>query len=158
MQVKLSLFPFKAKFIGVALMVLAIPFAYLYFFGGRPDAFNIKVFAVVTTYLETRYFVISQTNALDELAAIFFISGITLFSFSKERFEKEHYESLRTKALINALFLTILLLLISFLFFYGLAILIVTFSIFIVFLLTYNIFFRFFLLQNQNFQLTSKEK
>ena len=150
MQIKLSLFPFKAKFIGVILMVLSIPFAYLYFFGGKPDAFNIKVFAIVTTYLKTRYFVISQTNALDEIAAIFFILGITLFSFSKERFEKEHYESLRTKALINALFLTILLLLISFLFFYGLAILIVTFSIFIVFLFTYNMFFRIYLLQDRN--------
>lgn len=158
MQVKLSLFPFKAKFIGVALMVLAIPFAYLYFFGGRPDAFNIKVFAIVTTYLETRYFVVSQTNALDELAAIFFISGITLFSFSKEKIEKEHYESLRTKALINALFLTILLLLISFVFFYGLTILVVIFSIFIVFLLMYNIFFRFYLLQNRDFQLTIKKE
>ena len=153
MELKLSLFPFKAKFLGLALMVLALPFAYLYFWGGKPEIFNIKIFAVVTTYFETRYFVISQTNALDELAAIFFILGITLFSFSKEKFEKAHYELLRTKALVNALFLTILFWLVSFLFVYGMAIFFVSFLIFIVFLITYNIFFQFYLLQNRNFQL-----
>jgi len=157
MDYKLSLFPFKAKFIGLALIVLSLPFAYLYFWGGKPEIFNIKIFAVVTTYLETRYFVISQTNILDELAAIFFILGITLISFSKEKCEKEYFELLRVKALVKALYLTILFWLISFLFVYGMAIFIVCFLIFIIFLLTYNILFRIYLRQDFNSQSNGKK-
>lgn len=157
MDYKLSLFPFKAKFMGLALMVLSLPFAYLYFWGGKPEIFNIKIFAVVTTYLETRYFVISQTNILDELAAIFFILGISLFSFSKEKCEKEYFELLRVKALVKALYITILFWLISFLFVYGMAIFIVCFLIFIIFLLTYNILFRIYLRQDFNSQSNGKK-
>jgi len=124
-SLKLSLFPYKAKFIGFTLLFLAVPFAYLYFWGGKPEIFNVKVFAVVTTYLETRYFTLSQTNALDELAAICFIIGLTLISFSKQRNEKEYYELLRLKALVNALFLTIIFWVVSFIFIYGLIIIMV---------------------------------
>lgn len=157
MNFTLSLFPFKAKYLGLALMVLALPFAYLYFWGGKPEIFSVKTFAVVTTYLETRYFVISQTNILDELAAVLFILGITLISFSKERSEKVHYELLRTKALVNALFITIIFWIISFLLIYGMAIFIVCFLIFIIFLLTYNILFQSYLHQNRNSQLNARE-
>lgn len=150
MEHRLSIFPFKAKFLGLAFMVLSFLFAYLYFWGGKPDIFNIKVFAIVTTYLETRYFVLSQTNILDELAAILFISGIALFSFSKERNEKEHFETLRIRAFINAMHVTIAFWLISFLFIYGMAIFIVSFLILIIFLLMYNIFFRYYLQKNKN--------
>ena len=156
MEYKLSLFPFKAKFLGLALMLLALPFAYLYFWGGKPEIFNIKIFAVVTSYFETKYFVISQTNALDELAAIFFILGITLFSFSKEKFEKKHYELLRTKALINALYLTILLWIFSFLFIYGKIIFLVSFLIFLIFLFIYNLLFQYYLLKSRNSQINIK--
>lgn len=123
-------------------MVLALPFAYLYFWGGRPEIFNVPIFAVVTAYAETRYFVIAETNVLDELAAIFFIVGISFFSFSKEKFEKEYFENLRLKALVKALYLTILMWIISFGLIYGRAIFAVNFSIFIVFLVAYNILFR----------------
>jgi len=145
MEHRLSIFPFKAKFFGLAFLVLSVPFAYLYFWGGKPEIFNVKIFAFVTTYLETRYFVVSQTNILDELAAILFISGIVLVSFSKEKIEKEHYETLRIKALINAMYVTIAFWLFSFLFIYGMAIFIVSFFVFIIFLIMYNMFFRYYL-------------
>lgn len=148
-ELKLSLFPFKAKFLGLVFVFLSVPFAYLYFWGGKPEIFNIKIFAVVTTYLETRYFVISQTNMLDELAAILFISGIALISFSKEKNEKAHFEPLRIKALVKAMYFTIAFWLLSFLFIYGMAIFIVSFLVFIVFLFTYNLLFRFYLLKDK---------
>src|SRR5690606_28647595 len=107
MNSTLSVFPYKAKFLGLGLMVLAMPFAYLYFWGGKPDIFNFKTFAFITTYLETRYFVMSQTNILDELSAVLFLSGISLVSFSKEKNEKQEFDILRSKALANSVFITI---------------------------------------------------
>ena len=148
-ELQLSLFPFKAKFLGLAFVVLALPFAYLYFFGGKPEIFNVKIFAIVTTYLETRFFVVSQTNILDELAAILLISGVALISFSKEKNEKEHFDFLRIKALVNAMYFTIAFWLFSFLLIYGMAIFIVSFLVFIVFLLAYNSLFRFYLLKDK---------
>jgi hypothetical protein len=148
-DIKLTIFPFRTKFLGLALMILALPFAYLYFWGGKPELFNIKIFAVVTTYQETRFFVVSQTNILDELAAILFIFGIALISFSKEKNEKQHFETFRIKALINATYFTIVFWLLSFIFIYGMAIFIVSIFVFIVFLLSYNLLFRYYLLKDK---------
>ena len=142
---RLAIFPYRAKYLGLAFIIIAIPFTYLYFLGGKPDVFNIKTFAFVTTYSETRFFVWSQTNILDELAAIFFISGLSLISFSKERLEKADYEPLRMKALVRALQVSIVLLLVAFLVVYGVAIFIVCFFIFLLYILIYNVLFRFYL-------------
>ena len=142
---RLAIFPYRAKYLGLAFVIIAIPFAYLYFYGGKPDIFNIKIFAFVTTYSETRYFVWSQTNILDELAAIFFISGLSLISFSLERSEQTYYHELRLKALVRALQVSIILLLVSFLVVYGVAIFIVCFLVFFLFILIYNTLFRFYL-------------
>lgn len=149
MHSKLSVFPFKAKFLGLILMVLAVPFAYLYFWGGKPDIFNFKTFAFVTTYLKTQYFVVSQTNILDELAAVLFLAGISLVSFSKEKNEKPHFDILRSKALVNAVFIAIVLWMASFLLIYGMAIFVVSFVIFVIFLIVYNLLFRLYLLKNK---------
>lgn len=145
----LSKFPFQTKRIGITLMLLSIPFAYLYFWGGRPEAFNIKVFAIVSQYLETRYFVLAQTNVLDELAATLLTLGVALFSFSKEKKEEAHFEELRIKALINALFFSIIFWLLSFLFVYGMAIVIISVFIFLLFLLVYNLLFRIYLYKHR---------
>lgn len=148
-EFNLSIFSFRTKYLGLVLIFLAFPFAYLYFWGGKPEIFNIKIFAIVTTYLETRFFVVSQTNILDELAAILFILGIALISFSKEKNEKHYFETLRIKALINAMYFTIIFWLLSFIFIYGMAIFIVSIFVFIVFLLSYNMLFRYYLLNDK---------
>ncbi len=145
----LSVFNYRMKFLGLAFILFSIPFAYLYFWGGRPDFFQIKVFAIVSKYMNTRYFVIAQTNILDELAAILFLSGLALISFSKERKEEDHFEKLRIKALINSLYITIGFWLLSFLFVYGMSIIFVSVFVFVLFLVTYNILFRLYLTRNK---------
>lgn len=142
---KLAIFPAWTKYLGMVLILLAIPFAYVYFFEGKPDILNIKTFAFVTTYSETRYFVWSQTNATDELAAIFFISGISLLTFSKEKNEKPSYDTLRLKALVQAFKISIVTLLLSFLVIYGIAIFIVCSILFLIFIVLYNVIFRYYI-------------
>lgn len=146
---KLAIFPYYTKYLGLALVILAIPCAYLYFFGGKPDIFNIKTFAFVTTYAETRYFVWSQTNILDELAAMFLILGLSFISFSNERIEKPNYEALRLKALVGAFKTSIVLLLVAFLVVYGVAIFIVCFLNFFILIAIYTVLFRFYLFQDR---------
>ena len=145
MEYKIPLLPAKAKYIGWALIAIAAVFAYLYFFGGKPDFFKVKVFALASLYLEKTYCAIIQTNLLDELAAVLFIAGWTISAFSKEKDEKEEYNSLRVKALIHSLFFTLGLWALAFLLIYGMFIFFVSIVMFIVFLLGYILLFRIYI-------------
>ena len=149
MEIKLNLFPHKMKYIGFMCLLLAFPFAYLYFWGGRPEFFNTKVFALITVYLETRYLVIAQTNILDELAAILVITGVALISFSKEKVELEVYTAMRVKAIVNSVFITLAIWVLCFLLIYGMAIILCSSLMFFVFLLSYNLIFRFYLFRER---------
>ncbi|MFH0762243.1 MAG: hypothetical protein V2A67_12140 [Bacteroidota bacterium] len=135
-------FPFRAKIISIFLILPGLFFGYLYFFGGRPTFFETPVFAVVTTYMENRFFVLARTNILDELFAILCISGLALFVFSKERTEREDYDQLRAKALIRSVYITLIFWLASFLLVFGWAIFLVSTLLFIVFLIIYYVTFR----------------
>lgn len=123
-------------------------FAYLYFWGGRPECFNIKTFAIVSAYLETRYFVIAQTNILDELAAILFLTGIVALSFSKLKAEKPEYTLLRVKALFYSVFITSVFAILSFLLVFGMAIFLISSSLFLFYLISYNVLFYYFIFRN----------
>ncbi len=136
------LFPYKARIIGALLILPGLFFGYLYFFGSRPTFFETKVFAIVTTYMENRFFVIAKTNLLDELFSIFCISGLTLLVFSREKREKDGYDLIRAKALIKAVYIALGIWLCSFLLIFGWAIFVVSTLLFIIFLITYYVVFR----------------
>lgn len=143
------LLPNKMRFVAIVLLISAVLCAYLYFWGGKPEFFNIKIFAIVSVYLETRYFVMAQTNILDELAAILFLAGIVAFSFSKLKTEKPEYYLFRIKALFYSVFIASGFWILSFLLIYGMAIFLITSGIFIFYLISYNTLFYYFILKNK---------
>jgi hypothetical protein len=108
--------------LGYVLILLSIASAWLYFWGGKPSFFNVKTFAFVSVYLEKKYFEVIKTNLLDEMAAILLICGIAAICFSKEKKEKPVYNILRANAMFKAVVFTVLLLVFSILFVYGIAI------------------------------------
>ncbi|MHC1706715.1 MAG: hypothetical protein AB9842_04225 [Bacteroidales bacterium] len=144
-ELKIPLFPYYLKYFGLIFIILGILAGYLYFFGGKPTFFESKVFALVTAYLKTRYFVIIQTNLLDEMAAIFLVSGLGLISFSKEKHEKPEYQSLRFLAMLWAAYCSIILWILVFMFFYGYMIFMISPIVFICFFIFYNILFRYYI-------------
>ncbi len=148
MQPKIFLFPYRSKFYGLLLILISLVFAWMYFRGGKPEFFNIRIFAIVSAYLETRYFVWAQTNILDELAAVFLIAGTTIISFSKEKNESESMNLFRTKALYHSLLLTLALWILCIFLIYGLAIFIVSSGVLILYLINYNLLFRYYLYKN----------
>lgn len=149
-KIEMCFFSYRIRFLGLALIIVSFPFAYLYFWGGRPEFFNVKIYALVSAYLETRYFVVAQTNILDEVAAVFFIAGLTLFSFSKERKEKVLYNNFRVKALFRAVLVTSIFWMLGFLLIYGMAIFIISSFVFIFYLICYNIIFRYYIYRDSN--------
>lgn len=143
------LLPYKMRFVAALLLIGAAICAYLYFWGGRPEFFNIKIFAIISVYLETRYFVFAQTNILDELAAILLLAGIVAFSFSKLKTEKPEYQLFRIKALVYSVFIASAFWILSFLLIYGMAIFLITSGIFIFYLISYNTLLYYFILKNK---------
>lgn len=141
----MPLFPYYTRFIGITCIFAGTIAGYLYFFGGKPEFFECKVFAFVSAYVRTRYFVVIQTNLLDEIAAIGIIAGVVLVSFSREKYEKEEYQSLRLHAMIRAVYISILLWTLLFLLFYGYIIFLLAPMVFVCFFIFYNILFRYYL-------------
>lgn len=142
---QLPLLPYRFRYVGFLLIILSFGAAYLYFWGGRPAFFEIPVFAIVTSYVETRWMVIAQTNALDEIAVVFGILGLLFVGFSREKQEKTGYNPLRVKAIFYSVYIAAGLWILVYLTIFGWPIIVISATIFILFLLTYIITFRFLL-------------
>jgi hypothetical protein len=111
------LLPYPWKYSGILLILLGIVFSILYiWFDFR---FSLPVFAVFSSFMETKMFVVFNTNFADELIMLLFVTGFSLIVFSKEKNESQNLDFMRSKALIKALISNNILLLFSILFVYG---------------------------------------
>lgn len=138
----LPLLPNKIRYLGYPLIFISLFAAYLYFWGGRPVLFEIPVFAIVTSYAETRWLVLAETNALDEIAIIFALLGLLIIGFSRDKNENKNKNKSRITAIYYAVYITIALWIILYVIIYGWPIIVVSSSIFIVFLTIYILLFR----------------
>ena len=144
----IPLFPNPCRRVGYLFLLIAFAAAYLYFWGGRPSFFEVPVFAIITSYAETRWFVLAQTNLLDEMANLFLISGLVMIAFSKELHETDAIQACRIRALFYAVYITSALWIVIYLTVYGWPIVIVSATIYILFLVIFIIIFRVLLLKN----------
>lgn len=111
------LLPYRWKFAGYFLTFAGSIMAALYlWFDFR---FSAPVFALVSSFLETRMFVSFRTNIADELILVLLISGIGLIAFTEEKTESEIPESVRSGAMAKAIVSNYIFLLFSVLFVYG---------------------------------------
>jgi hypothetical protein len=143
---KKFLLPHYCKTIGTILVLIGIVFSVLYL---KFDFnYTTSVFAVLSIYLENQFFVITQTNIIDEITLILFVVGFGLIVFSKEKNEAEYLNALREKAVTNAIIVNTFFILFSILFIYGGGFLgILGFNLFSVFIF-YLIFFYLSLKKN----------
>ena len=146
----LPLLPNRIRLGGIIMIVIGMISGYLYYFGGKPDFFVFRIFAIVTSYAETRYWVNAQTNLLDEFAAVLLIAGLSFLVFSKEKSEDEETGIIRTKSFLYAAYFTITVWLVSFFFVYGWAIFIFSSFIFPTYLLSNLIIFRYMIFKNRH--------
>lgn len=151
----LPLLPYRFRFVGYALILLSFGAAYLYFWGGRPAFFEVPVFAIITSYVETRWFVLAQTNLLDEMAVVFAILGLLCVGFSKEKKESKQLDRIRGRALLNSVYIISVVWIVLYLTIFGWPMIIVSATIFMVFLATYIIVFR---LQSRNLTKTGNQE
>jgi hypothetical protein len=140
------LLPYTWKFPGMLLILSGLVLAILYiWFDFR---FTMRVFAVFSSFMETKMFTTFNTNFADELIMLVLICGFGLLVFSKEKDESERLDLIRNKAWVKAVISNNLLLLLSVLFVYGSGFI----TILVVNLFSLPIFYLcfFYLLKNRN--------
>jgi hypothetical protein len=111
------LLPYHWKFTGIFLSLSGIVLAIFYiWFDFR---FTMPVFAVYSSFLETKMFTTFNTNYADDLILILLLSGFTLIVFTKERIESEKIALSRAKAVTFAFISNFIFLMFSILFIFG---------------------------------------
>ena len=111
--------------------------------------FDIKTFAIYSTYLQTKFFSIIDNHFTEELGGLLLFLGLTFVVLSKEKDEKPELNELRFKAFILCFYTSSFLIIFSILFVFGIAFVkIILFYLPIPFLVYYSIF-KFFLLKSR---------
>lgn len=114
--------PHKFKKVGYFLLVPSLLLGvYLMIFNPETLDFNAKMFVFLSEEFlsEPIYFRITEVPVINTLAGSLFIIGCLLVGFSKEKVEDEYIKSLRLSSLQWAVLINYLLLLVAFLFIYG---------------------------------------
>lgn len=114
---KSFMLPYSWKFPGLFLTFSGLLLAILYiWFDFR---FTLPVFAVFSSFMETKMFETFTTNFADELIMILFVCGFGFIVFSKEKVEYQNLNYVRYKAIAKAAVANNIFLLFSILFVYG---------------------------------------
>lgn len=116
------LFKHKYQIIGYLCLIPAILiFIAKYIFKLELEFLYVPVFAIQSTFFETKYFFWMQSNISEELFAIFLIIGFTLIALSEEKEETVENNTFRLKAFSLAVMINSIFLIFGMVFFYGLS-------------------------------------
>uniref|UniRef100_A0A832DJ75 Uncharacterized protein n=1 Tax=Ignavibacterium album TaxID=591197 RepID=A0A832DJ75_9BACT len=116
------LLPHKINFVGIVLFLLGLVAAYLRFYAGlKPSYLTVPVFAVYSSFLETKTFQIITNNISEEIAALLLLIGLLAINFSKEAIENEKVNSIRLLSFASSVLLNTIILILCVLFIYGFA-------------------------------------
>jgi len=137
---ELYCFPYKYRIIGWILLFAGMVMAVFYlFFDFR---FSMPVFAIYSSFFETKYLTVFQTNFADELTLLLLIGGFFILVFTRETTNDTLQESAKSKAIFKALYYNSILLMLSILFVFGqgfIGVLVLNiFSIFVLYLIFYR--------------------
>lgn len=111
------LLPHRFRWAGLACLVAGMAALVIYqWFDFR---IMMPVFAVFSSFLQTKYFTVIQTNAADEIMLLLLLAGLFILSFTREKNESGDMDRIRARALALAFMTNTALLLFAVLFFYG---------------------------------------
>lgn len=156
---KLPLLPYTFKpagylFILPGLFLLTIRFYY----DIKLDLFNIKTFAIYSTYLETKYFSIIDNHFTEEIGGFLLILGLSFIILSKEKYEKHTINELRLKAFILSFYINFVFQIVIVLFVFGIAFIKLILVGLLLPFLTYYFIFKYFLFKNRNYFVSNKNE
>lgn len=116
-----------------------------FYFGIKPEWLNRKVFALYSSYLETKKMQVISNQLLEELAAFLLLAGLMMLAFSREKKETELTGHLRLKSFLLATYITAAVYVAGLFLLYGLSFMVYMLVVPFLFLAVYIIIFRVFL-------------
>ena len=137
----IKLLSYKYKIVGLFCVGCAIALTFVYFnYGWR---ISIPVFAIFSSYLETKVFATFKTNVIDEIILLLYVVGFFLISFTKEKDEKRCLKVVRRRALNKTIFAYLVWLLVTVSFVFGNAYIVTLILNLIIPFLFYLVFFYY---------------
>jgi len=135
----ISLLPYTFKTLGwIILLPTTILSLFVIAYDYSFDWLNIKTFS----FIDDGFGIAAETNLTNTILGSLFIIGALFVSFSKEKIEDEYISSLRLSSLMWAVFINYAILLVCFLFVYGLNFLDIMvynmFTVLIIFILRFH--------------------
>jgi len=114
------LLPKGLRPLGFILAAAGIILAFIrFYFGYKPELLKRNVLAIYSHYLDLKFMQVIKNQLIEEVAGIFFMLGIFLIAFTKEKDENEKTNEIRLRAFFIAAYLNVLFVLISLLFTFG---------------------------------------
>ena len=92
-----------------------------FYYGIKPAILDFKVFAISSSFFQTKNFAIINNNFSEEITALLLLSGLFFIAFSREKTETLDVQNIRLKSLLYATILNSLLLIASLFFVFGLS-------------------------------------
>lgn len=117
---KKILLPYKYRFVGYAFLLIGLAIVYVRFYLGiKPGFLTLPVFAIYSSFLETKTFQFITNNIAEEISSVFILAGLILIGFSEIKSENENTNLIRFKSLIYSVYLNTFLLFLTTIFVYG---------------------------------------
>lgn len=137
------LLPKSFRPVGWLFVFLGIVFAVFRFhYGMKPEFLEIKVFAVYSSFLQTKYFTFITNNYSEEVVGLLLFIGLLFIAFSKEKDENEEVMLLRLRSLFLSVYINSVILILSLLFVFGLGFVKVLvlnmFSVFVIYIIVFR--------------------
>lgn len=129
-----------------------------FYFDIKPSFFDIKTFALYSTYLQTKYFSVIENHFTEEIGGFLIFLGFAFIILSIEKDEKPEFNEIRLKAFFITFYANYLFLIISILFVFGIAFIKVIMIGLLLPSLVYFCLFKYFLWRfRKNLKLKSNE-
>ncbi len=138
------LLPYKYKYLAYSSFVLGlILFVIRFIYGIKLEILNWKVFAIYSSFFDTKIFSIVQNNMSEEITLFFLLIGINFLIITREKKEFLELQFLRLKIFVISLIINLAIMLIANFTIYGLAFLWITFFSLVSFQIIYVLIFQF---------------
>jgi hypothetical protein len=116
------LLPRNFRFVGIFFLILGVTIGVARFkFGFKPDMLDFKMFAIYSSYLESKYMELVRNNLGEELTGLLILTGLFFVAFSRELEESEITRTLRLKAFMLSAYVNYFYLLTALFFTFGFA-------------------------------------
>ena len=145
------LLPSWCRIAGIVLVIIGLVFTWLHFVMGiKPGFLDVRVFALHSEYFDVKNLMVISNNISEEICGILLFTGLFFIAFGREKREREEFWQIRLKAFLLAFYISSSIMIISFLFLYGLGFIKLVFLNIYIPLTLYIVFFRYGLYRIKN--------